>query len=63
MATTQQTPRHLVICVVTGPKPEVSLMAAISLLRLQTHLMSSPQPIRADMHFVSDSCQLMPGVH
>lgn len=63
MATTQQTPRHLVICVVTGPKPEVSLMAAISLLRLQTHLMSSPQPIRADMHFVSDINEALHTVH
>lgn len=45
---------HVVICVVTGARPEVSLMTAISLLRLQVKLMTSAKPIRADMHFVTD---------
>lgn len=47
-------PKHLIICVVTGTRAEVSLMAAISMLRLQIRLMASQTPIRADMHFVPD---------
>jgi hypothetical protein len=40
------------ICVVTKDRHEVSLMCAVALLRLQTMLMTSEDPVRADMHFV-----------
>ena len=59
----EQPPGHIVIVVVTGTKSEVTLMAAISLLNLQTALMTNPRPIRADMHFVTDINQALHAVH
>lgn len=45
-------PRCILLCVVVGPRQEVSLACARSLLRLQALLMVSPVPVLADMHFV-----------
>lgn len=44
--------KHVIICAITGTRPDVSLMAAVSMVRLQAYLMASPEPVKADMHFV-----------
>lgn len=45
-------PQRLMVCVVTHARNDVSLMCAMSMLRMQTLLMSSQQPVRCDMAFV-----------
>lgn len=55
--------KHVVVCVVTGPKTDVTLTAAISLLRLQTQLMAHPERIQADVHFVHDFNAALNVVH
>ncbi len=49
----QQQPTTFMLCMVTNGRAEASLSCAFSLLRHQTVLMTTPQPLKADMHFVS----------
>jgi len=49
---TQPQPDVVMLCIVTNGRHEASLGCAVSLLRLQTALMTNPERIRADMHFV-----------
>lgn len=48
----QQQRMSILLCIVTNGRPEASLVCAISMLRLQTMLMTAPERIAADMHFV-----------
>lgn len=43
----------VLLCIVTNNRHDVSLMCAVSMLRLQTRLISHPTPLAADIHFVS----------
>lgn len=52
MSTPQQ-PTTFMLCMVTNGRAEASLSCAFSLLRHQTVLMTTPQPLKADMHFVA----------
>lgn len=61
--TTAAQSKHIVLCVVTGRKTDVTLTSAISLLRLQTRLMERPERIRADVHFVHDFNDALNVVH
>lgn len=44
--------RSMLLCIVTNGRADATLSCAVSLLRLQTLLMRSPERIKADMHFV-----------
>lgn len=45
--------RQLVVCIVTGHKTDVSLVCGISVLRLQTMLMTHKTPVNVEVHFVN----------
>lgn len=57
------TSKHVVICVVTNLKTDVTLNTAISLLRLQTKLMAHPERTRVDVHFVPTLNDALNTVH
>lgn len=48
----QQHPKSMAVCVIVGPDQQVSLMCAVSMLRMQMLVMTLPEPMRTLMHFV-----------
>lgn len=54
--------QHLVICVVTGARSDVTLMTAISMLRLQSRIIAE-QGIKAEMHFMATLNDALEMVH
>lgn len=61
----QQQPaaHHVVICVLTGQSSDVTLMTAVSMLRLQQTLLTFQTPIEAEVHFVRDFNDALHLVH
>jgi hypothetical protein len=45
--------KHVLVCVVTAQRNDLSLICAMSLLRMQNALMTLGEPVRADVHFVA----------
>lgn len=59
----QQQPKSVVVCVLVGPDQQVSLMCAVSMLRMQMLVMSLPEPTRTLMHFVRSFDEALNALH
>lgn len=57
------TPTTFMLCMVTNGRHDASLTCAYSLLRHQTVLMTTPEPMRADMHFVQTLDDALNALH